>query len=113
VAATEENAKCELFYDKEIDGLIQDWDEDSKREDGTPGVIWCNPPYGRKIIHWVKKAHECKTKVVMLLPSRTSTRWFHDYVLKFDSKIVFIDGRLKFGGFATPAPFDSMLIEIH
>jgi site-specific DNA-methyltransferase (adenine-specific) len=113
VAATEENIKCDLFYDKEIDGLQQDWSTDSKREDGSPGVIWCNPPYGRKIIDWVRKASEGHTKVLMLLPSRTSTRWFHDFILKFDYKVKFIDGRLFFGGFKTPAPFDSMLVEFH
>ena len=49
VCATKENAKCENYYTKEQDGLAHDWDHE---------VIWCNPPYGREIGKWVKKASE-------------------------------------------------------
>lgn len=73
VCATPENAKCDQFYTIEQDGLSQEWS----------GNVWCNPPYGRQIARWVKKAYECAADiVVMLLPARTDTAWFHDYCLQ-------------------------------
>lgn len=89
-----------------MDGLSCNWH----------GVIWCNPPYGRGIGAWVKKAYETSLvdwqhvghKVVMLLPARTDTRWFHDYCTK--GKIEFLRGRLKFGGHKNSAPFPSMIV---
>lgn len=74
------------------------------------GRVWCNPPYGRGIGAWVRKGYEESlggATVVMLLPARTDTRWFHDYCVKGD--IRFIKGRLKFGG-ADAAPFPSMVV---
>ena len=77
------------------------------------GVVWCNPPYGREIGLWVKKAyesaHESGGIVVMLIPARTDTKWFHDYVLH-RAEIRFIAGRLKFGGAKNSAPFPSMVV---
>lgn len=99
VCATAENAKCDRFYTREDDGLAQPWD----------GRCWCNPPYGREIAKWVKKAVESKTLVVMLLPARTDTRWFHEYCLPY-GKIEFIKGRLRFGGAKENAPFASMIV---
>lgn len=99
VCATAENAKCERFYTREDDGLAQPW----------IGRCWCNPPYGREIAKWVKKAVESKTLVVMLLPARTDTRWFHEYCLPY-GKIEFIKGRLRFGGARANAPFASMIV---
>lgn len=102
VCATPENAKCEIFYTKEEDGLKQPWE----------GVVWCNPPYGRQIGNWVKRgfiAHKAGNTVVMLLPARTDTKWFHDYILG-KSEIRFIKGRLKFGNAKNPAPFPSMVV---
>lgn len=98
VCALPENAKCDKYYTPEIDGLSQVWS----------GVCWCNPPYGREIGKWVKKAYESNCKVVMLLPARTDTRWFHDYCIKGD--IEFLRGRLKFGGSENSAPFPSMIV---
>ena len=69
VCAIPTNAKCERYYTPEIDGLAQEW----------RGVCWCNPPYGRQIGKWVKKAAESSATVVILLPARTDTAWFHDY----------------------------------
>ena len=69
--------------------------------------------YGKDIINWVKKASEeyekpyCKF-VVMLLPARTDTRWFQEYVYN-KAFLWFVDGRLKFGGSTTSAPFPSMV----
>ena len=105
VCADENNHKCEHYYTKEIDGLSRPW----------IGTVWCNPPYGRKISEWVRRAyissHIGSTTVVMLLPTRTDTRWFHDYIYnKSNTEIRFIKGRLKFGGCKNSAPFPSMVV---
>ncbi|MBO5790736.1 MAG: adenine methyltransferase [Clostridia bacterium] len=99
VCATEFNAKCDRYYTRQDDGLAQPWN----------GRCWCNPPYGREIAKWVKKAAESGTLVVMLLPARTDTKWFHDYVLPH-GKIEFIKGRLRFGNAKENAPFASMVV---
>ena len=98
VCALPENAKCDEFYTQEQDGLSQQW----------TGVCWCNPPYGRQVGKWVKKAAESDATVVMLLPARTDTKWFHDYILP-NAEIRFIKGRLKFGGNKNSAPVPSMV----
>jgi site-specific DNA-methyltransferase (adenine-specific) len=92
------------FFTKEQNGLSFDWHKTASR-------LWMNPPYGRGIGGWVKKAYEESLKgctVVCLLPARTDTRWFHDYCTK--GKIEFIKGRLKFGGHKNSAPFPSMIV---
>lgn len=99
VCATRENAKCAKFYTPEQDGLKQTWG----------GVCWMNPPYGREIGKWVKKASESNATVVCLLPARTDTRWFHDYIYG-KAEIRFVRGRLKFGGSKNSAPFPSMVV---
>lgn len=98
--ATPENAKCERYFTPEMDGLKQEWD----------GVVWCNPPYGRGVGAWVEKAHrtaeESDATVVMLLPARTDTAWFHDYCYNDKyATINFVRGRLKFGGEKNSAAF--------
>ncbi|MHB9293729.1 hypothetical protein Holit_02859 [Hollandina sp. SP2] len=101
VCAVEENAKCERFFSPEEDGLKQQWE----------GVCWMNPPYGRGIIQWVKKAYESSLEgavVVALLPARTDTAWFWEYVYH-KARIEFIRGRLKFGDSTGAAPFPSMI----
>ena len=101
-AASDSNAKCAKYYTVETDGLKQDWQGHK---------VFCNPPYGRNIGKWVEKgyteAKKAKTSVVMLLPARTDTRWFHDYCIK--GQITFLKGRIKFGGGNHPAPFPSMV----
>ena len=99
VCASPENAKCKRFFTPEMDGLKQEW----------TGVCWCNPPYGRQIGQWVEKAFKSFATVVMLLPARTDTKWFHDYCLPY-GKIEFLRGRLKFGGCDNSAPFPSMIV---
>ena len=102
VCALPENAKCAEYFTPEVDGLAQDW---------TGRRCWCNPPYGRQIGRWVEKAARAKALVVMLLPARTDTRWFHDFIYGKGAEIRFIKGRLKFGGGKTAnAPFPSMLV---
>ena len=99
--ALPENAKCKTYYTPEQDGLAQPWE----------GVVWCNPPYGRQIGQWVKKAHDTAVRggcVVMLLPARTDTKWFHDYIYQ-QAEIRFVKGRLKFGDSKNAAPFPSMV----
>ena len=74
--------------------------------------VWCNPPYGREIGKWVEKAYNESLKgamVVMLLPARTDTKWFHDYIYG-KAEIRFVRGRLKFGDSKNSAPFPSMVV---
>ena len=74
--------------------------------------MFCNPPYSN-IARWVEKAFtETKnnnTLVVMLIPSRTDTRYFHNYIYN-RAEIRFIKGRLKFGNSKNSAPFPSMIV---
>ena len=101
VCATAENAKCQRFFTKEDDGLAQEW----------TGVCFMNPPYGREIIHWMKKAYESSLKgatVVCLVPARTDTKWWHEYAMR--GEIEFIRGRLKFGDAKNSAPFPSAVV---
>ena len=102
--ATAENAKCRSFYTQEDDGLKQDWGGQ---------IVFCNPPYGREIKKWVRKCYEESKKpntvVVMLIPARTDTAYFHDYIYK-KSEVRFIRGRLKFGDAKNSAPFPSMVV---
>ena len=102
--ANEENKKCIRYFNEEQNGLVQDW---------GGARVWCNPPYGRQIGFWVKKAYEESLKgslVVMLLPSRTDTRWWHEYVIDKQAEVVFIKGRLKFGDSKNSAPFPSAVV---
>lgn len=103
VCALPENAKCARYYTPEQDGLSQPW----------AGTCWCNPPYGREIGSWVRKGFlssvEGGATVVMLLPARTDTRWFHEYIYG-KAEVRFIKGRLKFGGSTNSAPFPSMIV---
>jgi phage N-6-adenine-methyltransferase len=97
------NAKCEDYITEEENGLFQNWI--------TEGAVWCNPPYGKEIGLWVKKAYEESLKgqpVVMLVPARTCSKWWHDYAMK--GNIDFLKGRLKFGDSKNAAPFPSALI---
>ena len=97
VAATAENALCERYYTQETDGLSQPW--------VTVGAVWCNPPYGRDIIKWVRKAYyESRggQTIVMLIPARVDTQWFHEYVYH-KAELIFLRGRLRYGINGVPA----------
>ena len=102
--ASETNSKCDEYFTIEDDGLVQDW---------SGHTVFMNPPYGRIISKWVKKAFEeskkLDTKVVCLLPARTDTQWWHKYCMKAD-EIYFIKGRLKFGDSINAAPFPSAVV---
>lgn len=104
VCATKENAKCAQFFTKEQDGLLQPWS----------GVCWMNPPYGREIGKWVRKAlasasASCAT-VVCLVPARTETAWWHDWVIGGEAEVRFVRGRLRFSGMTVNAPFPSAVV---
>lgn len=100
--STHENAKCEQHYTIEEDGLSQNWGGQ---------VVFCNPPYGRDLPKWVKKCHDESrhATIVMLIPARTDTSYFHDYIYH-KAEIRFVRGRLKFGESKTSAPFPSMVV---
>lgn len=112
--STSLNHKCEKHYTIEEDGLSKSWKDE---------VVFVNPPYS-KIGKWVKKAYDESANnnatVVMLIPSRTDTRYWHDYIMKFASEISFVKGRLKFYNKViadytgkdklSPAPFPSVVV---
>src|SRR5690606_5274176 len=101
-AASHDNAKCDRYFTEADDALTKDWD----------GVVWLNPPYGPGIGKWVRKAYQESQKVatvVMLIPARTETRWWHDYVMKADH-IALVRRRMRFGGATINAPFPSCVV---
>lgn len=73
--------------------------------------VYCNPPYGRELPKWVKKCYEesSHATIVMLIPARTDTSYFHDYIYH-KAEIRFIRGRLKFNDGKLGAPFPSMVV---
>ena len=101
--ANKNNTKCLRFYSKEIDGLSKSWAHET---------VFMNQPYGREISKWIKKAYkeslEPGTIIVCLIPARTDTTYWHDFVMK-STYIHFIKGRLKFNDIGT-APFPSAII---
>ncbi|MDW5563931.1 MAG: DNA N-6-adenine-methyltransferase [Methanomassiliicoccus sp.] len=106
VCATPLNAKCSRYFTREDDGLAKEW----------AGRCWMNPPYGREIIKWIRKAYESSLKeaeiVVCLLPARVDTEWFHEWVWG-KAEVRFLRGRVRFidesGRQADPALFPSMV----
>lgn len=103
--ATDENHKCPHYFTREQNGLAQDW---------GGARVFCNPPYGRQIGEWVKKCAEESRKpdtlCVMLIPARTDTAYFHDYIYNKAREIRFIRGRLHFNESKAGAPFPSMVV---
>lgn len=107
VCAVEWNKKHDNYFSLEDDGLSKEWD----------GVCFMNPPYGRGIKDWIKKAHvesiEGRCTVVALLPARTDTSYWHDYIIKYNREVIFIRGRLKFenqNNKNNSAPFPSAIV---
>lgn len=85
-----------------FDGLKVEWGE----------RCFVNPPYSQ-VAKWIRKGYEESVKgklCVFLVASRTDTRWFHDYVLKFAKEIRFVKGRVKFVGYDSGAPFPSCVV---
>ena len=99
---------CPLNDNPIKDGLSDDW----------ATTTFVNPPYSKlkstkKQIGWIDKAHkECQKgkTIVLLIPARTDTQWFHDIILKNNYEVRFIKGRLKFGDSKSSAPFPSMIV---
>jgi hypothetical protein len=97
------NAKCPAFFTRTQDGLKQPW----------TGRVFMNPPYGRAIGHWMRKALEAARSgeaeiVVCLVPARTDTRWWHDFAAR--GEVRFLPGRVRFGGGQNSAPFPSAVV---
>ena len=106
--ATKESAKCYKYYTIDDDGLKQDW---------QGHTAFVNPPYGSALKHWVKKCYEESLNgsiVVMLIPSRTETKYWHDYIMKYAHRILFLNKRIKFETAdkkeTSSAPFPSAII---
>lgn len=101
--ATPDNAKCSRFYTPDDDGLAQDWGQET---------VFMNPPYGRAISHWIRKAYRASlhgATVVCLIPARTDTRYWHTCVMRA-REIHLIKGRICFGEGQHPAPFPSVVV---
>jgi phage N-6-adenine-methyltransferase len=111
-AASTENAKCARFFSSHDDGVSQDWGRET---------VWLNPPYGREIARWIRKAFLSArhgATVVCLVPARTDTAWWHDYAEK--GEVRFVRGRIRFerGGIpigdttkgSAKSPFPSAII---
>lgn len=115
-AATKSDAKCEKYFTPNDDGLAQSWKHET---------VWLNPPYGRNMSHWIRKCYyesarstsmlkERSNIIVCLMPARTCTRYFHDYVMKGANTIYIIKGRLAFekpdGTVQREAPFPLLVV---
>lgn len=89
VAATPENAKCRRFYTLTDNALEKSWQGER---------VWVNPPYGREIGKWIEKAAtELSEVTVMLIPARTDTKAWHQWIFG-KAEVRFVPGRLRFGG---------------
>ena len=100
--ATAENAKCSKFFTAAENGLEQSWDYQ---------VVFMNPPYGRVIGAWMRKAWESSLRgatVVCLVPARTDTEWWHSFAMRGEVRL--LRGRLKFGESKSCAPFPSAIV---
>ena len=108
-AATPENAKAPVYYTQDQDGLSLPWNIRAPEKT----LVFCNPPYGRDVGKWVRKAfRETDREVIsyLLLKVSSDTEWWHNYVMKADS-IQFIRGRVKYQGVSSgPAPFPSCIV---
>jgi phage N-6-adenine-methyltransferase len=104
VCAELQNKKVDHYFSPEDDGLAQEW----------TGICWCNPPYS-DCACWIRKAYETSrngTVAVCLIPARTDTRYWHDYVMKAD-EVRLVKGRVKFVGGRASAPFPSAIVAVH
>lgn len=103
VCASAQNHKCPLYFDREKNGLKEDWSK--------YGVAFLNPPYGRTIKEWTHKAVEEAAKgciVVGLIPNRSDTNWYENVMKAAEIRI--IKGRLHFNDGPNPAPFPSIIV---
>jgi len=102
--STDENHLCDKYYTIKDNGLLMSWKDE---------VVFCNPPYSTQLKHWVEKCfrenYENNTTVVLLMPARTCTKFFHSYIYN-RAEIRFLKGRLKFSNSKNSAPFPSMIV---
>lgn len=102
LCANEYNKKCDNYYSEEKNSLIQEW----------LGLCWMNPPYGKGIDQWIRKAYESSLKdnttIVCLLPVRSDTKWWHNYCMR--GEIRFLNKRLKFKNSGNMATFPSAIV---
>ena len=106
VCASDGMQMCPRYFNPETDGLAQEW--------GEKEVCWMNPPYGHEIGKWVRKAALEPAVTVALLPARTDTKWYQQWVQPYASEVRFIAGRVKFRGAGTTcAPFPSIIAIFH
>jgi phage N-6-adenine-methyltransferase len=101
VCATAANTKCRHFFSPEMNGLNQSW----------RGICWMNPPYGSALPAWMAKAYVSSLEgatVVCLVPARTDTRWWHDFAMRGEIRL--IRGRVRFGEAHSSAPFPSAIV---
>lgn len=100
--SSHENHKCARYFTAEDDGLEREW----------TGRVFMNPPYGRTLGGWMRKAWEASQStaelVVCLVPARTDVRWWHEYAVL--GEVRFVKGRLRFGDLRAPAPFPSAIV---
>ena len=101
VCASDGMQKCERYFNPETNGLKQVW--------GGGEVCFMNPPYGREIEAWVRKAATSEAITVGLLPARMDTKWYQKWVQGYASEVRFIPGRVKFGDSSQGAPFPSVI----
>lgn len=98
-----DTAKCPRYYTPEDDGLSRSWADER---------VFMNPPYGRDITAWMRKAYEESRDngalVVCFVPARVETRWWHDYAVK--GEVRFPVGRVKFEGSTENAPFPVAIV---
>ncbi len=106
-AASSCNHKCSNYFDEKDDALSKDW---------SNNIVFCNPPYGRKINKWVEKCYkeswQDNTIVVLLCPARPDTKYFHQFIMRA-KEVYFVQGRIKFqkeGKKTNSAPFPSMVV---
>ena len=103
--ATPESARAKKFYTIEDDGLSKSWAGER---------VFMNPPYGRGIKDWIHKAAAEDAYVVCLIPARTDTRWWQDYIgngVVWKATLVwFWRGRIHFNNSVNPAPFPSAVV---
>src|SRR5439155_3111271 len=100
--ATPDNAKCARYFTREDDGLDQEW----------TGRVFMNPPYGKTLGAWMRKAWEAAQNgaelVVCLVPVRSDTGWWHEFAAR--GEVTLLPGRLRFGEGVNPAPFPSAVV---
>jgi len=105
VCASDGMQMVERYFNPQTDGLAQEW--------GGAEVCWMNPPYGQEIAKWVRKAAQEPAITVALLPARTDTKWYQEWVQPYASEVRFISGRVRFRGASTGAPFPSIIAIYH